>query len=156
MCSCHKSSKMSCRKKKLWPEILKAHFVGTLRHYAAVCREYHNRFLLSRIQDRRLECWASYGGHHSGYGGTYRPSPRPVGDFGRELGELGHVHCRVSRHLCSTLGPAAAQTKGHKARTVLLNAQVQRELAAYGRAQEGCGGAGLMPLGSRCDFGHDR
>ena len=29
----------------------------------------------------------------------------------------------------------AAQTKGHKARTVLLNAQVQRELAVYGRAQ---------------------
>ena len=64
--------------------------------------------------------------------------------------------CRVSRHLCSTLGLAAAQTKGHTARTVLLNAQVQRELAAYGRAQEGCGGAGLMPLGSRWDFGHDR
>ena len=30
---------------------------------------------------------------------------------------------------------AAAQTKGHTARTVLLNAQVQRELAVYGRAQ---------------------
>ena len=29
----------------------------------------------------------------------------------------------------------AAQTKGHKARTVLLNAQVQRELAVYGKAQ---------------------
>ena len=28
-----------------------------------------------------------------------------------------------------------AQTKGHKARTVLLNAQVKRELAVYGRAQ---------------------
>ena len=28
----------------------------------------------------------------------------------------------------------AAQTKGHKARTVLLNAQVQRELAVHGRA----------------------
>ena len=28
----------------------------------------------------------------------------------------------------------AEQTKGHKARTVLLNAQVQRELAVYGRA----------------------
>jgi integrase/recombinase XerD len=30
---------------------------------------------------------------------------------------------------------SAAQTKGHKARTVLLNAQVQRELAAYGRGR---------------------
>ena len=30
---------------------------------------------------------------------------------------------------------SAAQTKGHKARTVLLNAQVQRELAVYGKAQ---------------------
>ncbi len=30
---------------------------------------------------------------------------------------------------------SAAQTKGHTARTVLLNAQVQRELAVYGRAQ---------------------
>ena len=29
----------------------------------------------------------------------------------------------------------AAQTKGHTARTVLLNAQVQRELAVYGKAQ---------------------
>ena len=28
---------------------------------------------------------------------------------------------------------SAAQTKGHKARTVLLNAQVQRELAQYGK-----------------------
>ena len=42
---------------------------------------------------------------------------------------------RVSRHLCSMLGPAAAQTKGHKARTVLLNAQVQRELAVYGQGR---------------------
>ena len=32
---------------------------------------------------------------------------------------------------------SAAQTKGHKARTVLLNAQVQRELAVYGKAQGG-------------------
>ena len=39
---------------------------------------------------------------------------------------------------------SAAQTKGHKARTVLLNAQVQRELAACGRAQET--GAGVGPL----------
>ena len=31
----------------------------------------------------------------------------------------------------------AAQTKGHTARTVLLNAQVQRELAVYGKAQVG-------------------
>ena len=30
---------------------------------------------------------------------------------------------------------SAAQTKGNKARTVLLNAQVQREMALYGRSQ---------------------
>ena len=30
---------------------------------------------------------------------------------------------------------SAARTKGHTARTVLLNAQVQRELAVYGKAQ---------------------
>jgi integrase/recombinase XerD len=30
---------------------------------------------------------------------------------------------------------SAAQTKGHKARTVLLNAQVQRELAVYGQGR---------------------
>ena len=39
---------------------------------------------------------------------------------------------------------SAAQTKGHKARTVLLNAQVQRELAAYGRAQETTAGGGPL------------
>ena len=40
---------------------------------------------------------------------------------------------------------SAAQTKGHKARTVLLNAQVQRELAGYGRAQQtGAGGGPLF------------
>jgi len=39
---------------------------------------------------------------------------------------------------------SAAQTKGHKARTVLLNVQVQRELAGYGRTQGT--GAGSSPL----------
>jgi len=51
---------------------------------------------------------------------------------------------RVSRHRCSKLGPAAAQTKGDNARTVLLNAQVQREFAMYGRAKETTTGGGPL------------
>ena len=58
---------------------------------------------------------------------------------GMRVGEIATLQCgdvftpdgRVREQIQLT----AAQTKGHTARTVLLNAQVQRELAVYGKAQ---------------------
>jgi integrase/recombinase XerD len=58
---------------------------------------------------------------------------------GMRVGEIAALRCgdvftadgRAREHIQLS----AAQTKGHKARTVLLNAQVQRELAVYGRSQ---------------------